>query len=132
MCAIVEQVEGVRFRELVARLPKRVCEGDAAIQAVGEMVRSVDTGQEAGRRMQEVLSNFEPLLQGIAAAARGDEQRRAEVEEVLPKLEGNGWRIAGAVRRIWAGERDAGALTEGLDEQDSALARRVLVLLEAG
>jgi hypothetical protein len=33
-------------------------------------------------------------------------------------------------RRIWAGERDAQALTEGLDVQDSALVRRVLALLE--
>ena len=48
---------------------------------------------------------------------------------LLPKLEENGWRIAGAARRIWAGERDPEALTAGLDEQDSALVRRALELL---
>ena len=36
-----------------------------------------------------------------------------------------------AAHRIWSGERDAAALTEGLDEQDSALVRHVLHLLEA-
>lgn len=132
VCAVVEQIEGVRFRELFERLPKRAPDGDAAIQAVWEMVQSVDSEQEVDLQMQEVLSNFEPLLQRIAAAARGDEQQRAEVEELLPQLEENGWRIGGAVRRIWAGERDAEALTEGLDAQDSALVRRVLELLGAG
>jgi hypothetical protein len=48
----------------------------------------------------------------------------------LPKLEEKGWRIAEAVRRIWAGERDPEALTAGLDEQDSALVRRVLELVK--
>ena len=130
VCAIVEQIEGVRFQELFARLPKTAPDGDAAIRTVWEMAKGVDLEQEAGRRMQEVLGKFEPLLQAIAAVARGDQQPRAEIEELLPELEENGWRIADAVRRIWTGERDAEALTAGLDEQDAALVRRVLELVE--
>ena len=80
-------------------------------QALAEQM--ADLAQEAGIRvpeqagpdMTQVLCRFEPLLQAIAAAASDAGQR-------------------------WAGERDAAALTEGLDEQDSALVRRVLELLE--
>jgi hypothetical protein len=38
VCALVEQVEGVRFRELFERLPRNAPDGDAAIQAIWKMV----------------------------------------------------------------------------------------------
>jgi hypothetical protein len=72
------------------------------------------------------LVRFEPLLRAIAAVARGDETQRAEIEALLPQLEQNGWLIADATRRIWAGERDLAALTQGLDIQDTALVARIL------
>jgi PAS domain-containing protein len=192
VCATVEQVEGVRFRELFARLPKRAPDGDAAIQAVWEMAKAEagrlneraqleallsglpeavreallsgdeeqfnaafaqltpeqqqavmtvledDAGQSGSEaeqededRAEEVLREFEPLLQAIAAVARGDAEGREKIEELLPQLEEKGWHISDAVGRIWAGERDAEALTGGLDEQDAALVRRVLELLES-
>jgi hypothetical protein len=121
----VEQVVGVRFRELFARLPQRAPSGDAAIAAVWEMVKA-----EGGRQKAEALAKFEPTLQDIAAVARGDQSKREEIEATLLKLEEKGWRIAEAARRIWAGERDPEALTAGLDEQDSALVRRVLELVK--
>jgi hypothetical protein len=48
------------------------------------------------------------------------------VEEVLPHLEEEGWHIADAARRIWAGERDWEALVDELDQQDALLVLRVL------
>jgi hypothetical protein len=45
-------------------------------------------------------------------------------------LEENGWQITSAVQRIWAGERDAQALTVGIDTNSAALVRRVLELVE--
>jgi hypothetical protein len=116
----VEAIEGVRFRSLFERLPRTAPDGDAAIAAVWRLV-----GEEKKKRD----SQFEPLLQGIAAVARGDDRPRAEIEAALPQLEENGWMLAGPVRRIWAGERDAVALTAGLDAQDAALVRRILALL---
>jgi len=67
-----------------------------------------------------------PLIAAIAAAAKGDSQARKEVEEMLPKLEANGWHITAATQRIWAGERDWHSLVEGLDSQDALLVLRVL------
>ncbi|HYP29032.1 MAG TPA: CHAT domain-containing protein [Blastocatellia bacterium] len=132
VCLIVEQIDGVRFREMFAQLPKKASDGDAAIQIIWQMAKeqAERNKEEAPLRMQKVLDKFEPFLQAIAEVARGNEQPRAEIEESLPQLEENGLKVAGAVRRIWEGERDASALTDGLDEQDSALVRRILEILE--
>jgi len=86
-------------------------------------------GGSDGPDMAQVLHKFEPLLQDITAAVN-DEGLRAQIDPLLANLEQNGWRLTEAVHRIWAGERDAGALTAGLDTQDTALLRRVLELLE--
>ena len=40
------------------------------------------------------------------------------------------WMLVDPVRRMWAGERDAAALTAGLDANSAALVRRVLELIE--
>ncbi|HEX7313408.1 MAG TPA: CHAT domain-containing protein [Pyrinomonadaceae bacterium] len=132
VCDIVEQAEGVRFRELFAYLPKRAANGDEAIRTIWDMATAASEGlkEEEERRAHEYLNVFEPLLQGIAAAL-DDEEARGEIEEILPQLEEGGWHISDAVRRIWAGEREVGVLTEGLDERHAALVRRVLELLEA-
>ena len=43
LCTIVEQVEGVRFRDLFERLPKdRAASGDEALQKVLELAQSTD------------------------------------------------------------------------------------------
>lgn len=64
VCAIVEQIEGVRFRELFAQLPKRVPDGDAAIQAVWGMAKA-----EAGR-LSDRRAQVEALLAGLPEAVR--------------------------------------------------------------
>jgi hypothetical protein len=85
-----------------------------------------------GPDMADTLRNFDPLLRSIAAVAKGDgtdedrAQARAEIEQVLPELEENNWRIAVPVQRIFAGERDPAALTADLDANSAALVRRIL------
>lgn len=86
--------------------------------------------QPAGTTLDDVLREFEPLLQGIAAVARGNNLYRADIEAMFPFLEEHGWRITAAVGRIWAGERDWFSLMEGLDIQDSVLLKRILELIE--
>lgn len=82
--------------------------------------------------IDQIIQRFLPLLGDIALAAHGDATARQFAEAALPDLEANGWRLSEAARRIWAGERDATALTAGLDEQDSALVRRALRLVADG
>ncbi len=110
----------------------------AALEALPENERRaiIERLQEAGiigrgPDMAEVLRQFEPLLRGIAAVARGDEGPREAVVAELARMEQGGWMLRGPVERIWAGERDRDALVEGLDEQDTLLVERVLELIDA-
>lgn len=77
----------------------------------------------------EAVRQFEPLLQGIAAVARGAQAERAEIELTLADLERKGWRLRRPVEKIWAGERRMGPLTQNLDELDRALVERLLAIL---
>jgi tetratricopeptide (TPR) repeat protein len=84
--------------------------------------------QFAGNRWH-IDNDFGALIRAIAAVAQGDASQRAAIEAALPQLEANGWMIADATRRIWAGERDWHALCEGLDRQDALVILRVLETL---
>ena len=112
------------LRAALAELPEE--EAEANVQQLRDAGL---IGVSAGPDVEQMLQDFEPLLQGIAAAA-SDESLRGEIEPVLASLEEKGWRLTDAVQRIWAGERDAAALTEELDAQDSALVRHILQLLK--
>ena len=47
LCEIVEQVEGVHFRELFERLPRVAPDGDAAMQMVIELAKQVADQRKA-------------------------------------------------------------------------------------
>ncbi len=51
---------------------------------------------------------------------------RAKIEQGLSKLEEGNWCITAAVQGIFAGERDAAALTADLDPNSAALVGRIL------
>ena len=51
---------------------------------------------------------------------------REGVAAAFDMLTSNGWRIVGPIQRIWAGERDAVLLTEGLDARHTLIVRAVL------
>jgi tetratricopeptide (TPR) repeat protein len=75
-----------------------------------------------------------PVVQAVAAAARGDKPARQAVEAAFEAMEAGGWRVSAAFRRIWAGERDWEALVEGLDDDDALIVKKVVEALagEAG
>jgi hypothetical protein len=77
----------------------------------------------------QVVQNFTPLLEAIAAVARGDDGPRTQINAALPRLEENGWHLTDAVHRLWSGERDPAALTAGLDPNSAQLVRHILQLL---
>jgi hypothetical protein len=98
--------------------------------AIMQQMRDADLIQSSGGPdMRQMLEQFAPLLQRIAAAA-SNESQRADIEPELADLETKGWMLRQPVQRIWAGERDADVLTASLDAQDSALVRQLLQLLE--
>lgn len=135
VAAQVAQIAGVQFQALFARLPQTFPSGDAAITAVWQLVQQEKANQEqsATERMAQLLEEWEPLLQAIAAVAQGEpgENGREEIETLLPQLAENGWQISEAVQHIWSGERDAAILTTNLDGQDAALINRILAILSS-
>ena len=72
----------------------------------------------------------------LGACAAGDRRRgerrgtARQIEPVLAEGEQKGWRLTEAAHRIWAGERDATALTAGIDGNSAQMVRRVLELSE--
>jgi len=75
---------------------------------------------------------FGPVVAAAAAAAQGDDAAKQWVEGEFPAIAAANYRIAEPIRRIWAGERDLWALTEGLDGTDALIVRKVLEALAGG
>ncbi len=95
--------------------------------AVSEQMREAGLLLDsAGPDMDQMLENFKPLLQIVAAA----ESVRGEIEPMLEDLERKGWLLRDPAQRIWPGPRDAAALTEDVDGNSAQLVRRLLQLLE--
>lgn len=59
------------------------------------------------------------------------EALRPDIEPILVQLESTGWKVADRIRRIWAGERDWHALSEGIDRGSALFILRVLETLQA-
>jgi tetratricopeptide (TPR) repeat protein len=82
-----------------------------------------------GDRTARLFEQFEPVLQGFAAVARGNDAPRAALESLLSDLAGQGFELTEPVRKIWAGERNESELVAGLDAIDSRLVARLLEIL---
>lgn len=80
-------------------------------------------------RGEDIIAAFDPLLSAIATVALGDDAPRADVEDTLQQLAGNGWQLITPTQRIWAGERDEASLVADLDESDALLVSRILELI---
>jgi hypothetical protein len=122
------ELEGEEFsaalKAALAELPEE--EADAVLQ----QLRDADLiGGSTGPDMEKVLTEYGPLLEGIAAAVTNTDLR-SQIEEMLPKLEENGWELTDAVHRIWAGERDAAALTAGIDGNSAQMVNHILESIE--
>ncbi|MEI6180303.1 MAG: tetratricopeptide repeat protein, partial [Chloroflexales bacterium] len=100
-------------------------EGQAAQAAAYRRRERVAFAAFPGNRWH-IDKQFGPLIQAIAAAARGDGAMRAAVEAALPQLEANGWHITEATRRLWAGEREWHGLCEGVGVNSALLLLRVV------
>jgi tetratricopeptide (TPR) repeat protein/tRNA A-37 threonylcarbamoyl transferase component Bud32 len=80
----------------------------------------------SGPSPEQILQQFERVIEAVVAAAHGHPQARAAVETAFEQLEQGDWRIVAPIQRIWDGERDAETLTAGLDESDTFIVREIL------
>jgi hypothetical protein len=125
LCALVEQTPGIRFGELVARLPKRAPDGEAAVAQVLRLARDLPTHEVLDLRRH--FAWWDPVLAGIVTAAGGNPQAGQAVEQALTdRREQADWaKLAGVLRRLLAGDRSQ-QLLEGLDPIDTAIVQRAL------
>ncbi len=107
---------------------------------IADMEGRAEEARQYRRRERESFAAFagnrydidqrgEALIIAIANAAKGDIQARAKVLAYLPQLEEDGWPVASAIARIWAGERDWHSLSDGIDRNSALLVLRVLETL---
>jgi hypothetical protein len=83
----------------------------------------------AGTRHE--LRRHAPIILATVMATQDAGQRDTLIAQGLPALEKGGWtNLAGAIRRILAGERDADAFCESLDLQDSMIVEAILAGIE--
>lgn len=123
--ATVESVEGVRFQMLFDGLPRNAPDGDAALAEVWRLVQAEQQrAQQLALQQQQIAGWVHSIAATVAEASL-----RGEMDQALEVLEQKGWKLRDPVRRLWAGERDAARLTEGLDEQDGAIIRQILQLV---
>ena len=73
---------------------------------------------------------FGPIVQAVVAAVAGEPGVKEAVEKLFPQLEQANWQIVDAIQRIWAGERDVWALTEGIDRDEALIVRKILAALD--
>jgi tetratricopeptide (TPR) repeat protein len=131
LAAQVEQVEGVRFAALIHALALDTVTAEAALADIIHAARNLP--DEPTPDLQRHLDRWEPHISALVAAVGGDQQATAAVDQLLDQLAGtDDWgALAGIMRRILAGERDAGTLLNGLDPVDTVIVRATLDRLSA-
>ncbi len=125
LSAAVGEVPGVHLDRLLAQL-----EGDVAAigDALDALLGQARTWADPDTLLPRHLAAWDPVIAGIVAAAGGDEQARAAVEQHLAeRADSADWaRLAGVLSAILHGQR---SLPEDLDKIDTAIAGRALAAL---
>ncbi|MCA1672903.1 MAG: tetratricopeptide repeat protein, partial [Actinobacteria bacterium] len=130
VCQIVDQIDGVHLADLLARLPQRAPDGQAAMDQVLRLA------PEAGaEHNQQVIAGWDPVLSALhAAISHSDPATRDAATDTLNHAlttldQQPEWQALIAVlRRIHAGECEL-TLIDGLGPVDTAITRRALDLL---
>ncbi len=131
VAAAFETGDAAQIHAAIQALPPEEREAVLAkLQAIASQAEQEGQIPSDTPDMAKVLQGFDPFLRGVAAVARGIDEPRVHVEAALPKVEEVGWRLTDAVERIWAGERDAQALTADVDPNSGILIERILELIE--
>jgi tetratricopeptide (TPR) repeat protein len=80
LCRLVDQTQGVRFRELFSRLPRRAASGDDALRTVLEMARPSEPDGEMPEPIRMLFEaaasgqDVEPMLAGLQEQLAGNPQ----------------------------------------------------------
>jgi hypothetical protein len=124
LCGVVGEVPGVRLDRLVGQLN---ADPEAAQRALDGLLAQARALAEGDADISGYLASWDPVIAGIVAAASGDHQAAAAVEQHLTASQDSAdWgKLAAALRAVVHGER-GDSLLAGLDRIDTAITRRAL------
>ncbi|MFF7123262.1 CHAT domain-containing protein [Streptomyces sp. NPDC008240] len=145
VCAIVDQIDGVHLAALSAQLPRRASDDQAALDEVLALARAIPAEQVFN--VPRYLREWEPAISALVATAEtpsnergepggaeGDQYQQAAtfLDKALDhSAKTRDWAdLTAVLRRVRAGDRDRGALADGLDEIDTAILTRTLAALD--
>ncbi|MEU0557444.1 hypothetical protein [Dactylosporangium sp. NPDC006015] len=126
LTATVEQVEGVRFADLIGVLAGDPDAAQHALDTVLHAAHNLPTDQ--AYNLQPLLDQWEPALAALVAAVHGDQDAATALDKTLTDAAASqDWAdLTAALRRILNGDRDPDTLLTGLDPIDTAIVTRAL------
>ncbi|HEX6933996.1 MAG TPA: hypothetical protein VF162_17775 [Streptosporangiaceae bacterium] len=127
LCEAVRDVPGVSLDSLLAQITDDI----AAIQnALDVLLTQASAYADQGLGVAGYLAAWDPVIAGLSAAATGNDQAAAVVEQHLTERQASAdWgKLAVVLRAILAGEHDT-RVPEGLDYIDRTIARRAQAAL---
>jgi tetratricopeptide (TPR) repeat protein len=135
--------QALKITETIEASTEVVWNTPLTLAQIAELDGSVEEARTYSRRARETFAQFAGnrwhidqqhgrLITDIANTVLGNQQARTSIEHALPHFEKNGWQIAEATRRIWAGERDWHSLCQNSDLNSALLVLRVLEEIEKG
>jgi hypothetical protein len=126
LTATVEQVEGVRFADLIGALAGDPDTAQHALTTVLHAAHNLPTDQHYN--LQPHLDQWGPTLAVLVAAVHGDQATATALDKTLTRTAASqDWAdLTAALRRILNGDRDPDTLTTGLDPIGTAIVTRAL------
>lgn len=120
ICALVEETEGVRFRDLYAGLPPR--ESDEVLSVTNRAVTQANA----------IMQDWTPIMSAVVLTASGRHDLTEQLQASFHDIEQNADAVplVRLLRRILAGERSP-ELLDGLPPLAFGIVRNVLVSLPA-
>ncbi|WP_232794374.1 CHAT domain-containing protein [Pseudofrankia saprophytica] len=133
VAAVVEQVDGVHWADLVDTLTTDRPTADQALHNLITTARALATEPEPGPDLHRYLVEWEPVIAAVATAVTTDRPIPAELDEHLDQLaQTDDWaHLAAALRRVLAGDRVREALAAALDQIDTAILTEILARIAA-
>jgi hypothetical protein len=124
LCNIVGEVPGVRLDRLLAQLTDDLAPVQGALDALLAQARTM---ADPNTRFARHLAAWDPVIAGITAAANGDGQARAAVEEHLAERQDSAdWGKLATVMLALLHGQPASSVPGDLDQIDTAITRRTL------
>ncbi|MEV5878377.1 CHAT domain-containing protein [Streptomyces sp. NPDC052101] len=126
LASVVARVDGLDLTRLAADLRLDAADIDSGLAQILTIVGETDPA--TGGHRDTLVRRWEPVVAAVVAVVHGDQDASAALDEYLALRElAPEWaKLVASLRLVLDGRRDAAALSDGLDDIDTAVVRRTL------